>query len=151
ADPAAVERALAEAGPDVVINCAGRTGRPNVDWCERHRAETLRSNVTGPLVLLGACLRPGAYLAQLGSGCLYSGDNGGTGFAEGDPPNFAGSYYSRTKAWAEQALREFPVLILRPRMPFDGSGSPRCLLTKLAGYRRVLDAPNSLTHLPDLL
>ena len=41
--------------PDIVINCAGKTGHPNVDWCEDHKMETLRSNVTGPLVLLEEC------------------------------------------------------------------------------------------------
>jgi dTDP-4-dehydrorhamnose reductase len=151
ADPCAVDHALRKTDPDVVINCAGRPGRPNVDWCEEHREETLCANVTGPLVLAGECLRRGVYLVQLGSGCLYQGDKGGEGFSEDDPPNFTGSFYARTKAWAEQALREFPVLILRPRMPFDGSGSPRCLLSKLSGYRRVLTTRNSLTHLPDFL
>jgi dTDP-4-dehydrorhamnose reductase len=148
ADPAAVARALDLARPEVVVNCAGRTGRPNVDWCEAHREETLRANVTGPLVLLEECRRRGAHLVHLSSGCLYQGEGP---FAEDDPPNFAGSFYSRTKAWADQVLREFDVLTLRLRMPFDGSGSPRCLISKLAGYRRVLVSPNSLTHLPDFM
>jgi dTDP-4-dehydrorhamnose reductase len=150
-DLSAVERALCQARPDVVINCAGRTGQPSVDWCEEHRRETLSANVTGALVLAGECLRQDLYLVHLGSGCLYQGDNSGRGFSEDDPPNFTGSFYSRTKAWAEQALRELPVLILRLRMPFDGSGSPRCLLSKLSSYRRVLTERNSLTHLPDFL
>jgi dTDP-4-dehydrorhamnose reductase len=41
---------LDEVKPDVVINAAGKTGKPNVDWCEDHKEETLRSNDTGPLV-----------------------------------------------------------------------------------------------------
>jgi len=28
-----------------IINAAGVTGRPNVDWCEDHKIETIRSNV----------------------------------------------------------------------------------------------------------
>ena len=36
ADRAAVHAALIEHRPLVVINCAGKTGRPNVDWCESH-------------------------------------------------------------------------------------------------------------------
>ena len=27
-----------------------KTGRPNVDWCEDHKTETLFSNVTAPLI-----------------------------------------------------------------------------------------------------
>jgi dTDP-4-dehydrorhamnose reductase len=26
--------------PDVVINCAGKTGRPNIDWCESNKEDT---------------------------------------------------------------------------------------------------------------
>jgi dTDP-4-dehydrorhamnose reductase len=151
ADPAQVREALTRDRPDVVINCAGRCGTPNVDWCEDHRLETVRSNVQGPLVLLHECARAGTYLVHLGSGCIYEGDNGGRGFSEGDPPNFTGNFYSRTKAWTDQILTEFPCLVLRLRMPFDGSTSERNLLMKLRRYRRVLTEPNSLTHLPDFL
>jgi dTDP-4-dehydrorhamnose reductase len=151
ADPIQVRQALREHRPDVVINCAGRCGSPNVDWCEDHRTETLHSNVTGALVLLEACQSQGAYLVHMSSGCIYTGDKGGKGFSEDDAPNFAGSFYSRTKAWADQILRDFPVLTLRLRMPFDDSLNDRNLLMKLRRYQRVLTAPNSLTCLPDFL
>jgi dTDP-4-dehydrorhamnose reductase len=151
ANPAAVRQALAGPRPDVVINCAGRCGSPNVDWCEDHKIETLHSNVTGALAVLEECDRVGAYLVHLSSGCIYSGDNEGRGFAESDPPNFGGSFYSRSKAWADQILREFPVLTLRLRMPFDDSTSERNLLMKLRRFRRVLTEPNSLTYLHDFL
>lgn len=151
ADPVAVAEELDRHEPEVVVNCAGRTGRPNVDWCETHRAETLRSNVTGPLVLLDACLARDVYLVHISSGCLYQGDNGGAGFSEDDPPNFDGSFYSRSKAYSDRILSEFPVLILRPRMPFDNTLHSRSLFGKLRGYTRVLDAVNSLTYLPDFL
>ena len=137
--------------PDFVINCAGKTGRPNVDWCEDHKSETVHSNVTGPLVLLDACTKRGIYFVHLSSGCIYEGDNGGRGFTEEDAPNFYGSFYSRSKIWSDQILQEFPVLILRIRMPFDGSVSERSLITKLRKYSRVLDEENSLTYLPDFL
>jgi 3,5-epimerase/4-reductase len=151
ADPVAVARALDERKPAVVINCAGKTGRPNIDWCETHKAETLRSNVTGALVVLQECLKRGLYLVHLSSGCIYQGDNNGAGFSEADPPNYSGSFYSRTKAWSDQMLREFPVLTLRLRMPFDGSRSERNLIVKLLKYPRVLTAANSMTHLGDFI
>jgi dTDP-4-dehydrorhamnose reductase len=151
ADPAALAAQLDSTRPAVVINCAGKTGRPNVDWCETNKAQTLRSNLTGTLVVLDECLRRGIYLAHLSSGCIYEGDNGGAGFAEDDAPNFAGSFYSRTKAWADQVLGEFPALTLRLRMPFDGSLSERNLIVKLRRYGRVLTAANSISHLGDFL
>src|SRR5262249_59338439 len=91
------------------------------------------------------------FLVHLSSGCIYSGDNGGRGYGEEDAPNFSGSFYSRTKAWSDQAFRDFPALTLRVRMPFDGTTNERNLITKLRRYRRVLTEPNSLTYLPDFL
>lgn len=149
ADAKAVAQILDQEKPDVVINCAGKTGRPNVDWCEDHKEETVHSNVTGALVLAEECLKRGVFLAHLSSGCIYTGDNGGKGFSETDPPNFDGSFYSRTKAWSDRILSEFPVLILRIRMPFDGSPNDRNLIMKLRKYPRVLDEANSLTYLPE--
>ena len=150
ADQPAVAAVLDAEKPDVVLNVAGKTGRPNVDWCEDHKMETLRCNVTGPLILLEECSRRGIYWVHLGSGCIYEGDNGGKGYSEDDPPNFSGSFYSRTKRWSDEILRDFPgMLNLRLRMPFDGTTNPRNLIMKLRGYKKILDVPNSLTHLPD--
>jgi dTDP-4-dehydrorhamnose reductase len=151
ADARQVAAELDRVQPEVVINYAGKTGRPNIDWCEDHREATIRSNVTGPLVLLDECLRRELYFVHFGSGCVYEGDNQGRGFTEQDPPNFFGSFYSRTKVWSDSILAEFPVLILRVRMPFDNSLHPRTLIGKLVKYRQVLDAANSITYIPDLL
>ncbi|MBI3619254.1 sugar nucleotide-binding protein [Candidatus Peregrinibacteria bacterium] len=152
ADGRNVAELLDREKPEVVINAAGKTGRPNVDWCETHKMETLRSNVTGPLVLLEELGKRGIYWVHLSSGCIYAGDNGGRGFAENDPPNYSGSFYSRTKAWSDLILKDFPnILILRLRMPFDGSTDERNLIMKLRKYPRVLDAQNSLTSIPDFL
>jgi dTDP-4-dehydrorhamnose reductase len=150
-DRAAVIDALEKNTPDIVLNAAGKTGRPNVDWCEDHKEETLHSNVLGPIILLEECLSRNILLVHVSSGCIYSGDNGGGGFTEEDAPNFAGSFYSRTKTWSDQIMRDFPVLNLRIRMPFDGTGSPRSLITKISKYPKVLDSDNSITYVPDFL
>lgn len=146
-----VEQCLDEHKPDIVINAAGRTGRPNVDWCEAHKAETLYGNVTAPLVLLQACMERNLYLVQISTGCIYAGDNNGNGFTETDLPNFAGSFYSQTKFWLEEICRNFPVFLPRLRVPFDGTYSERNVISKLKGYAQVLDAQNSMTYMPDFV
>ncbi|MEK7217948.1 MAG: sugar nucleotide-binding protein [Patescibacteria group bacterium] len=159
ADQAAVASVFEAEKPEVVINAAGKTGRPNVDWCEAHREETFRSNVTGPAILLEECGKRRIYWVHLGSGCIYQGDNGGRGFSEEDPPNFSGSFYSWTKNVSDQMLTRFAsgwnggggVLNLRLRMPFDATTNTRNLLMKLRGYTRVLDVPNSLTYIPEFM
>lgn len=153
----AVRGELATVKPDFVINAAGKTGRPNVDWCEDHKAETLYANVTGPLVLLQACIETemsdgvGPRLVHLGSGCVYDGYNDGKGWSEEDKPNFDGSYYSRTKACAEAVLAEFSVLQLRLRMPIDAHAGPRNFISKITQYEKVASVPNSMTVIEDFL
>ena len=137
--------------PDIVVNCAGKTGLPNIDWCETNKLETLQANTTGPLVLLGECMARGVYLVHIGSGCIFEGDNEGGGFTEEDAPNYHGSYYSRTKIIADSVLSEFPVLILRLRMPIDNRVHRRNLLCRLPTYDRVLDVQNSFTYVPDFI
>jgi len=67
-------------------------------------------------------------------------------------PNFTGSFYSRSKIWSEQIIKEFPdVLILRLRMPFDDSANDRSLLMKIRKFAKVNEVQNSLTYLPDFL
>lgn len=39
--------------PTHVLLAAGVTGRPNVDWCEDHQAETIRANVLGVVTVVG--------------------------------------------------------------------------------------------------
>jgi 3,5-epimerase/4-reductase len=151
-DHGAVRAALAAHGADAVVNAAGKTGRPNVDWCESHRAETYRANVVGPLVLADECAARGAYLLHIGSGCVFYGpspDPGG--WREDDHANPV-SYYSRTKYAADLALAPLPgVGIARIRMPVDAAPHPRNLITKLAAYRQVIDVENSVTVLDDLM
>lgn len=146
-----VKAELERAKPDTVVNCAGKTGRPNVDWCEDHKMETLFGNVTAPLILARACEELGLYMVHVGSGCVYEGYNEGKGYSEEDPPNFEGSYYSRTKAWSERMLKDFNVLQLRLRMPFDSVPSERNFITKITKYNKVISVPNSISVLEDFL
>ena len=68
-DQAELCKVLDEIKPTHVINCAGKTGRPNVDWCENHKLETIESNVTGTLVLAKACEERGIHTTVLATGC----------------------------------------------------------------------------------
>ncbi len=138
--------------PDVIINAAGKTGRPNVDWCEDHKDETYFANVTLAKMFADHARRHNIRLVHLSSGCIYEGENGGRGFTEDDAPNFEGSFYSRTKAEAERQLAEYDnVLTIRPRMPISAVPSPRNLLHKLLGYEKIINVKNSVTITPDLL
>jgi 3,5-epimerase/4-reductase len=151
-DKHAVLAAIRDAGAGAVVNCAGKTGRPNVDWCEVHPFETYRANVIGALTLADACREAGAYLLHLGSGCIFYGDRpGGGGWREDDHANPTG-FYSRTKYAADLVLSRLPnVGIARLRMPIDDAPGDRNLITKLSRYPQVIDVENSVTVVADLV
>lgn len=87
--------------PTHVLNAAGVTGRPNVDWCEDHKEETIRTNVIGTLTIADICQEKGIHHTLYATGCIFEYDDahviGGQGFKEEDSPNFHGSFYSHTK------------------------------------------------------
>lgn len=152
-----VEQEIFEFKPTHVLNCAGVTGRPNVDWCEDNKQATIRSNVIGTLGLADICWLHKIHMTNFATGCIYSYDNAhpmgsGKGFTETDPANFDGSYYSKTKAMTETLIREFDnVLTLRLRMPVSDDLHSRNFVTKISNYEFVVDIPNSNSILYDLL
>eukprot|EP00605_Chrysophyceae_sp_TOSAG23-4_P001705 GSChrysophyteH1.ASY1.ANO1.1874.1 assembled CDS len=142
--------------PTHILNAAGVTGRPNVDWCEDHRKETIRSNVLGVLTIADLCEEYNIHHLLYATGCIFEYDDehviGGKGFLEEDKPNFHGSYYSHTKAMVEELLREYDnTCVLRVRMPISDDLSHRNFLTKIIKYDRVVNVPNSMTTLTDML
>nr|KJB27003.1 hypothetical protein B456_004G271200 [Gossypium raimondii] len=131
----------------VTFNAAGVTGRPNIDWCESHKTETIRTNVFGTLTLVDICRQHELLMMNFVTGCS------GIGFKEEDKPNFIGSFYSKTKAMVEELLREYDnVCTLRVRMPISSDlNSPHNFITKISCYNKVINIPNGMTILDELL
>ncbi len=120
--------------------------------------ETIRANVLGMLNLADICNTAGVHLTTYATGCIFHYDDAfpegsGKGFKEDDKPNFTGSYYSYTKAMVESLLKEYPnVLVLRVRMPIVGDLTyPRNFVAKILRYEKIVNIPNSMTVLPELL
>ncbi|GAB2300937.1 hypothetical protein Dimus_034972 [Dionaea muscipula] len=144
--------------PTHIFNAAGVTGRPNVDWCESHKVETIRTNVVGTLTLADVCRERGIVLVNYATGCIFEYDSdhpigSGLGFKEEDTPNFVGSFYSKTKAMVEDLLKNYEnVCTLRVRMPISSDlANPRNFITKITRYEKVVNIPNSMTILDELL
>lgn len=120
---------LEEIQPDFVLNCAGITGRPTVDWCEENKQETFLINTVGVVNLADACWRKNIHMTNYATGCIYCYDNEhpiGSKFSELDSPNFRGSTYSTSKILAEELLSEYDnVLTLRIRMPISDDLHPK--------------------------
>lgn len=65
--------ALRDLKPHFVLNCAGYTGKPNVDACEADRAGTILGNVVLPQAIAQACAALGIPWGHVSSGCIFSG------------------------------------------------------------------------------
>ncbi|MBC8501464.1 MAG: sugar nucleotide-binding protein [Nanoarchaeota archaeon] len=146
-----VKKEIIKYNPEFVINSIGKVGKPNVDWCETHKSETLFANVIVPALMVEACQELNKKMVHLGTGCIYSGDNNSKGFSEEDEPNFDGSFYSRSKQMAEKILKEFNVLQIRLRMPVDSIPNKRNLITKILKFDKIINIPNSVTIIDDFL
>jgi dTDP-4-dehydrorhamnose reductase len=148
---------LDDVKPSHVFMAAGITGRPNIDWCEDHMPETIRTNVIGTLNLADLCNERGIHCTVYATGCIFKYDDAhplgsGVGFTEDDVPNFDESFYSKTKGFMEPMLRCYPTcLILRVRMPISDDLSHRNFITKIVKYERVVNIPNSMTVLTEML
>jgi len=153
----AVAAELEKIKPTHVLNAAGVTGRPNVDWCEDNKAETVRANVIGTLNLSDLCDERGIHCTVFATGCIFEYDEvhklgSGVGFTEEDEANFDKSWYSKTKGMVEQMLKVYEhTLVLRVRMPISDDLSPRNFITKIMKYDNIVNVPNSMTVLHELL
>ena len=68
-DREAVKAELERVKPTHVLNCAGCTGRPNVDWCEDNKPATIRSNAIGTMNLTDLCYQQNIHITVYATGC----------------------------------------------------------------------------------
>jgi UDP-glucose 4,6-dehydratase len=139
---------------DLIINCAGYIGRPNVDACEDHKAETIEGNVVFPKMVSDVCRESFINYMHISSGCIYNGYD--KTYTEEDPPDFCfktnnGSFYSGCKALAEDLIDKDNSYICRLRIPFDQFDNPRNYISKLKNYDKLLNAKNSISHRGDFV
>lgn len=138
------------AGYTHAVNAAGKT---DLAWCEANPGEALRANTIDAIHFARVVWASGARLIHLSSGCVWDGPYrvDGEPFGPEDPPTPT-CIYAWTKALCDVELAvEAPRRgwsSLRLRQPFGSSDSPRNLLTKLLGYEKLLDTPNSMTSVP---
>jgi len=99
--PDSVASSFASFAPDVVINCAAWTA---VDAAEENEDSALIVNGDGPRVLAQACREAGAWLVQVSTDYVFSGD-ATSPYAEGAAPD-PQSAYGRTKLAGEWAVQE---------------------------------------------
>lgn len=151
-----IEKLIKRYKPNLIINCIGHTGKHNVDDCEKVIDKTLLANSFVPILLLEACLRHNIKLVHISSGCIFHYKYGKQRpIEESRIPDYYDLFYSRTKIYFENILaklkKPFNVLNIRIRIPLNTEPHSKNLLTKLIKYKKIIDAPNSVTYIPDFI
>ncbi|KAL7949715.1 hypothetical protein V8C42DRAFT_311738 [Trichoderma barbatum] len=141
--------------PTHVLNAAGCTGRPNVDWCEDNKSQTVRSNVIGTLNLADACFQAKIHCTIFATGCIYQYDTthpiGGLGYTEEDRPNFEESFYSLTKSHVEPVSLPAPTSAYQQEWVCGRFARLTCFLDLEQLLQLSYPSSNSNTMLHDLL
>lgn len=153
-----VEKIIKKHHPSVIVNCIGHTGKRNVDDCELVPDKTLSANTFVPILLAEAAFRHKIKLVHISSGCIFHYDyKKHNAIREERVPDYFDLFYSRTKIYTEYVLMQLAqrkdtnILITRIRVPLDSQPHPKNLLTKLIKYQKIIDAPNSVTYIPDYI
>ncbi|MER6711103.1 MULTISPECIES: dTDP-4-dehydrorhamnose reductase [unclassified Streptomyces] len=100
--PEAVDAAVREHRPDLVVNCAAYTA---VDDAEIDEARALEINGDGPRLLARACAAHGARLVHVSTDYVFDGEARTSPYPE-DHPTGPRTAYGRTKLAGERAVLE---------------------------------------------
>ena len=151
--------------PDRIICCIGRThgeGCNSIDYLIGKLPINMRDNLVAPLIIAQLGNKYGIHVTYIGTGCIYNypidnvecgAFNTNVEFTEESPVNFFGSDYSIVKGQTDKLIRLYDnVLNARIRMPITNDlHSNRNFITKILGYQKVHDVPNSATYLPEMI
>lgn len=152
-EPRSIERALAAAGPDVVINAAAYTA---VDDAETESERAFALNRDGAGLLAGAALRRGVPIIHISTDHVFNGRKT-TPYVEDDSTDPI-SVYGRSKLEGEEAVRGANPrhVILRTAWIFSPAGRNFVkTILRLAGERDVIrvvdDQRGNPTYAPHLV
>ena len=152
----AVRNEIIAENPDRVLCCIGRSSGKNIystSYVEDKLDINIRDNLYAQMVLLKCCQELNIHFTHVGDGCIFYDKDDTTVFLEEDTPNLTCSAHSIVKSYTEKLIRLFSThyLQLRLRYPISGDFHPKCLLSKLLSYDKVVNRSTSVTVLRDIL
>ena len=160
-DTLSVEKELLQLKPTNVLCFIGRThgeGYETIDYLEQpgKLVENIKDNLYAPVSLALLTKERNIHLTYIGTGCIFNQNTDeiedSDGYTEEALPDFFGSEYSTVKGFTDRLMHQLDnVLNIRIRMPIVGYDNPRNFITKIKKYKKVVNVPNSMTVLPDLL
>lgn len=151
-----IDKILTETKVKCIINAAGYIGTTNTDKCNKQMEMTLRSNTFLPILLAEAAIKHNIKLIHISSGCIFDHDPlTEKPIDENKQPDYLELPYNRSKIYSEVALnilsKKHDILMLRIRVPLNDVPHKKNILTKLIKFKTIIDIPNSITYIPDLI
>jgi dTDP-4-dehydrorhamnose reductase len=144
--------------PEFIISAAGYSTPTTIDHYESHKEELILTNTTGNLILADLTSKYKIHLTLILSGCIYQYKDYSDfnyyklKFTEESTPNFSGSFYSKNRIQTEELLSNYDhICILRLRLPISNDMNKKSLISKIVNYRTIINIPNSMTVLEDLI
>uniref|UniRef100_A0A6C0HHE5 NAD-dependent epimerase/dehydratase domain-containing protein n=1 Tax=viral metagenome TaxID=1070528 RepID=A0A6C0HHE5_9ZZZZ len=147
-DISAIRNKLSLYKPNFVINAAGLTGKPNINWCDDNKEQTIETNITYQLTLCDICKELNIHLTIFGSGGIY---NTPGVKKECDIGDYYDKFYSECRIYLENIVKNYTnVLYLRINYPLSSCSNPKNLLTKLKCFTKISDSKFSITCIDSL-
>jgi dTDP-4-dehydrorhamnose reductase/2-polyprenyl-3-methyl-5-hydroxy-6-metoxy-1,4-benzoquinol methylase len=139
--------------PDRVISCIGKSSGKNIystSYIEDKLDINLKNNLYAQMVLLKSCNDNNIHFTHIGDGCIFNNDK--DEYDEEDEPNLTCSSHSIVKSYTERLIKLFSnnYLHVRLRYPVSGDFNPKCLLSKLLSFDKIIDKNTSISILKDV-
>ena len=140
--------------PDRIICSVGRAyGRNiyNTSYNEDKLYINIRDNLISQLNLSIICNKYNIHCTFVGSDCTYKYEN--RLLNENDKPTLITSNHSIVKSTTDLLIQNNNTncLQIKFRYPISGDYHPKCLLSKIISYNKIINVNTSVSYIPELI
>ena len=140
--------------PDRIIASIGRAygkNMYNTSYIEDALTINIKDNLIAPLTLANVCNTLNVHCTFIGSGCVYKSTQ--KLCSENDEPSLISSNHAIIKSATERLIQDnnSNCLHVKIRYPITGDFHPKCLISKLISYEKIVNMDTSISYLPDVI
>lgn len=142
--------------PDRIICSIGRAYGKNIyntSYIEDKLNINIRDNLIGPINITNICIKLNIHCTFVGTGCVYKQEQKQKLFNELDKPTLLTSNHAIIKSTTEQLIQNNynNCLHIKVSYPISGDFNPKCLMSKIISYEKILKSDISISYLPNII
>lgn len=151
-----VKEEIRSISPTNVICCIGRSHGKNlysIEEIEQNLSKNINDNMYSILVLMKLCMEENIHLTNITDGSNFNSENEEE-IEEDNEPNMVCTEHAIIKTYTEKIMRLFnknKYLQIRLKYPITGDFNPKCLISKIISYEKVVNKNTSVSILNDIL